>query len=111
LNSSKKPFYSHDIIAKQFKQLLDEGDNRYLYQLRHSFATMMITEHEDPLWVSGMLGHKSSEITLKTYAKAYKLARDKNKRQKRASFLKKGHSVGTVNNLDYHKVPKIGENR
>ena len=72
---------------------------------------MMITEHEDPLWVSGMLGHKSSEITLKTYAKAYKLARDKNKRQKRASFLKKGHSVGTVNNLDYHKVPKIGENR
>lgn len=30
LNSSRKPFYSHDIIAKQFKQLLEEGDTRYL---------------------------------------------------------------------------------
>jgi integrase len=92
LNSSKKPFYSHDIIAKQFKQLLDEGDSRYLYQLRHSFATMMITQGEDILWVSQMLGHKSSDTTLKTYARAYKLYRDKSKRQKRALFLEKGHS-------------------
>jgi len=111
LNSSRKPFYSHDIIAKQFKQLLTDGDTRYLYQLRHSFATMMIAQGEDILWVSRMLGHKSSDITLKTYAKAYKLTRDKSKRQKRASFLEKGHSLGTVNNMHYCKAPNIGENR
>jgi len=111
LNSSRKPFYSHDIIAKQFKQLLEEGDTRYLYQLRHSFATMMITQGEDILWVSGMLGHKGSDITLKTYARVYKLIRDKNKRQKRALFLEKGHSMGTVNNVNYDKAPKLGETR
>lgn len=111
LNSSRKPYYSHDTITVQFKKLLKKRDERYLYQLRHSFATMMITRGEDILWVSRMLGHKSSDITLKTYAKAYELSKDKSKRQKRAEFLEKGHSLGTVNNLDYHKAPKIGENR
>ncbi len=90
LNSSNKPFYSHDIIAKQFKSLLDNEDKRYLYQLRHSFATMMISEGEDILWVSRMLGHKSSDITLKAYAKAYRVSHNKDERKKRALFLEKG---------------------
>lgn len=96
LNSSNKPFYSHDIIAKQFKMLLDEGDTRYLYQLRHSFASLMISMNEDILWVSGMLGHKNSNITLGTYAKAYKLSQKKKERKVRAQFLEKGHSLDTV---------------
>ncbi|QFR43163.1 tyrosine-type recombinase/integrase [Sulfurimonas xiamenensis] len=108
LNSSKLPFYSHDFIAKQFKDLLSKDDKRYLYQLRHSFATMMISEGEDILWVSKMLGHKSSDITLKTYAKAYKISRNKEQRKKRALFLEKRHSLGTVNNLTFQKSQKIG---
>ena len=56
-----------------------------------------------------MLGHKSSDITLKAYAKAYKLYKDKNKRKGRALFLSKGHSMGTVNNITYCKLPKTGE--
>jgi len=58
-----------------------------------------------------MLGHKSSDITFKTYARAYELSKDKSKRQKRAEFLEKGQSLGTVNNADYHKALKIGVNR
>ncbi|OCL96100.1 tyrosine-type recombinase/integrase [Aliarcobacter thereius] len=108
LNSSKLPFYSHDFIAKQFKDLLSKDDRRYLYQLRHSFATMMISEGEDILWVSKMLGHKSSDITLKAYAKAYKISRNKEQRKKRALFLEKRHSLGTVNNLTFQKSQKIG---
>jgi hypothetical protein len=46
-----------------------------------------------------------------TYAIIYELSKDKNKRQKRAEFLEKGHGLGTVNNIDYHKVSKIGENK
>jgi len=99
LNSSNKPFYSHDIIGKQFKALLDKDDKRYLYQIRHSFATMMISEGEDILWVSRMLGHKSSDITLKAYAKAYKISHNKNERKQRALFLEKRHSMGTVEKL------------
>lgn len=99
LNSSNEQFYSHDIIAKQFKSLLDKNDKRYLYQLRHSFATMMISEGEDILWVSSMLGHKSSDITLKAYAKAYKISYNKHERKQRALFLNKRHSEGTVEKL------------
>jgi len=55
-----------------------------------------------------MLGHKSSDITLKTYARAYEVLRDKSKRQKRAAFLEKGHSLGTVNNVDYLKARETG---
>jgi integrase len=90
LNSSNQPFFSHDTIGKQFKALLDKGDKRYLYHLRHSFATMMISEGEDILWVSRMLGHKSSDITLKAYAKAYRISHNKNERKQRALFLEKG---------------------
>lgn len=108
LNSSGNKFYSHDIIAVRFKRLLANGDKRYLYQLRHSFASMMIANGEDILWVSKMLGHKNSDITLKTYAKAYTLSKDKSQRPKRAQFLEKGHSLGTVNNIGYSKAQEIG---
>lgn len=76
-----KPFYSYDIIAVHFKKLLDENDKRYLYQLRHSFASLMISEEEDVLWVSRMMGHKSLDITLKTYSKAYSIIQDKKGRR------------------------------
>lgn len=99
LNSSNEQFYSHDVIAKQFKSLLDKNDKRYLYQLRHSFATIMISEGEDILWVSSMLGHKSSDITLKAYAKAYKISHNKYERKQRALFLNKRHSEGIVEKL------------
>ena len=99
------------MITKKFKTLLDVNDKRYLYQLRHSFATMMISEGEDILWVSAMLGHKNSDITLKSYAKAYDISRDKDSRKERALFLNKGHSMGTLNNVTYGEPLKIGVNK
>ena len=55
---------------------------RNLYQMRHSFASMMIANGEDILWVSNMLGHKNSNITLSTYAKYMK-----NDKKTRGRFL------------------------
>lgn len=108
LNKDKKTFYSHDTIAKQFKDLLNDGDPRYLYQLRHTFASLMISNNEDSLWVSQMMGHKSSDITLKVYAKASKVMKDKNARKKRASFLDNWHKSGTANNALFDKPQEIG---
>ena len=65
---------------------------------------MMISEGKDILWVSRMLGHKSSDITLKIYAKAYRISHNKNERKQRALFLEKGHSLGTVDNLYLNKA-------
>jgi integrase len=111
LNSSSKPFYSHDTIAKQFKELLDDKDKRYLYQLRHTFASLMLTNDEDIAWVSQMMGHKNPDITLKVYASAYRLAKDKKLRKKRANFLDNWHKSGTANNPMFDKPHEIGVSR
>lgn len=53
-----------------------------MYQLRHTFASLMISNGEDILWVSSMLGHKNANITLQVYAKYVK-----SEKKKRGSFL------------------------
>ena len=111
LTRFNKPYYSHDVIAKQFKDLLDEDDSRYLYQLRHSFATLMISEGEDILWVSRIMGHKNANITLQIYAKAYKVIQDKKQRKQRATFLDDWHKSVTINNTKYEKAQEIGVQR
>jgi len=74
LNSSNKPFYSHDIIGVNFKKILKKAiiKERVLYQLRHTFASQMISKGADIVWVSKMLGHKDVSITLKIYTKFIK---------------------------------------
>ncbi len=74
LSYFKKPFYSHDIISKRFKELLKNIGikERKLYNLRHTFASTMITQGINILWVSKMLGHKDISITLKIYTKFIK---------------------------------------
>ena len=69
LNSSKKSFYSHDIINLLIHKRLDKLgiESRSLYQFRHSFASRMIKNGIDITWVSKMLGHKNSAITLEVY--------------------------------------------
>ena len=50
--------------------------------MRHTFASMMISNREDILWVSNMLGLTTSAMTLTKYAK-YVV----NKEKKRGTFL------------------------
>jgi len=69
VNSSNYRFYSHDIINLLMKKRLVKYNIpvRSLYQLRHSFASRMIKSGVDITWVSKMLGHKNSAITLEVY--------------------------------------------
>lgn len=55
---------------------------RNLYQMRHTFASLMIANGEDVLWVSNMLGHKDSSMTLEIYARYVKQTN-----RKRGTFL------------------------
>ena len=54
-----------------WRRLLDKCklEGRGIYQTRHSFASNMLSNKEDALWVSSMLGHKSLNITLEKYTK------------------------------------------
>lgn len=82
-----EPYNTCDKIAAHYWQpALKELGLKYrnLYQMRHSFASLMISSGEDILWVSNMLGHKDSSLTLEKYAR-YVKSNDK----KRAQFLVK----------------------
>uniref|UniRef100_UPI004047BCA9 tyrosine-type recombinase/integrase n=1 Tax=Aliarcobacter sp. TaxID=2321116 RepID=UPI004047BCA9 len=73
-NRFGKRFYSHAGPSKVFKSRLKQHNikYRYLYQLRHTFASRYISRLSDGvniLWVSKMLGHKDVSITLNTYTK------------------------------------------
>ena len=60
-----------------------ELDYRPIYHTRHTFASLMLSNNEDILWVSNMLGHTDSTMTLSKYSRYIK--RDK---KKRGQFLK-----------------------
>lgn len=42
---------------------------RYVYQLRHTFATWALSSGENPLWVARMMGHKDVNVLYRHYAK------------------------------------------
>jgi len=71
LNQSNMPFYNHDVIGVNFRKILKQSGvkARPLYNLRHTFASQMISRGADITWVSKMLGHKDVSITLKIYTK------------------------------------------
>jgi len=62
---------------------LSNLEYRPIYHTRHTFATVMIENNEDILWVSNMLGHVNSTMTLSKYARYIKRAN-----KERATFLK-----------------------
>ncbi|XOB62962.1 tyrosine-type recombinase/integrase [Campylobacterota bacterium DY0563] len=66
-----KHFLDSNSLASNWKRLLKKCNlkTRGIYQLRHSFASNMLSNGEDLLWVSSMLGHKSANITLEKYTK------------------------------------------
>ena len=66
-----EPYKKTDNISSHFwRKLLKEQNIEYrnMYQMRHTFASLMISKGENILWVSKMLGHKDTSMTLDVYA-------------------------------------------
>jgi integrase len=63
---------------------------RSLHNTRHTFASIMLNNGIEPMWVSNTLGHESIEITLRVYAKY--LPR---KEKMSLPFLEKRYKNGT----------------
>lgn len=62
---------SNKVMRKKWYELLEKAglEKRALYQTRHTFATLMLTQNEEVLWISAMLGHKSLSTTYTHYVK------------------------------------------
>ncbi len=76
--------FANSYLEKEYKSLLKALNIEYrrAYNTRHSFASLMLSKNEPPLWVSFMLGHKNTQITFSTYAKYIPV-----KRQNYGSFI------------------------
>jgi integrase len=42
---------------------------RTMYQTRHTFASLMLSHGEDPLWIARMLGHTTLQMVFQHYGK------------------------------------------
>lgn len=72
-------------FQKAFKALLKALNlkDRKLYTTRHTFASLMLSQGEEAMWVSKTLGHKDLNTTYKTYSHYIP-----NQGKERAKFLK-----------------------
>ncbi len=85
LNDASEHFYDIKRIRNtHWKRVLKKCGLEYrpIYHTRHTFATVMLENGEDILWVSNMLGHTDSTMTLSRYARYIK-----RENKKRAAFL------------------------
>lgn len=87
---SNTHFYGH--FQRVLKKL--SFDIRSLHNTRHTFASMMLNNGIDPLWVSATLGHENLQITLNTYTHYMP-----KKEKMSIGFLEKRYKNDTNNNL------------
>ena len=92
--NQKGSFYgTNTLFYRQYqKLLLDLGlEKRALHNTRHTFASMMLNNKIDPLWVSSTLGHESLNITLSIYTHYMP-----KKEKMSIGFLEKRYKNGTA---------------
>ncbi len=58
------------MFQRAFRALLNALNlkDRKLYTTRHTFASLMLSQGEEPMWVSKTLGHKDLNTTYSTYS-------------------------------------------
>lgn len=93
LNSKQSHYTQGSHLLLKFTDLLKELNlqRRTLHSARHTFASMMLNNGIDPMWVSATLGHENVKITLEIYA--HFLPR---KEKMKIEFLKNRYKNGTV---------------
>lgn len=69
--NTDKNWYSTDGLRKHWVKLFDQLNIKYRnpYQMRHTFASMLVSRGENTYKVSKYLGHKDTEMVIKIYGK------------------------------------------
>lgn len=92
LNKKNTHFSSNDIFYRSYQEILKKLnlEKRSLHNTRHTFASMMLNNGIDSLWVSATLGHENLQITLSIYTHFIP-----KKEKMQISFLEKRYKSGT----------------
>ncbi|WP_455756610.1 tyrosine-type recombinase/integrase [Sulfurimonas sp.] len=71
LKQDGKHYANNSLFYNTYRETLEKIDieKRSLHNTRHTFASMMLNNGIEPLWVSNTLGHRDLSITLQVYAK------------------------------------------
>jgi integrase len=95
LNNKGNPYFSSDALNTSLEKILKvcKIPKRTLYNTRHTFASLMLTNNENIMWVSQMLGHKTANFTFEKYARFIK-----EDVKNRAKFIQEWHIFGTHDN-------------
>lgn len=66
-----QPLEVNNLRNRYWKPALERARlrDRTMYQTRHTFASLMLSHGEDPLWVARMLGHESTAMLYRHYGK------------------------------------------
>jgi integrase len=93
LNSNGAYYGNNSTIYYKYCTLLKELglEHRSLHNTRHTFASIMLNNGIEPMWVSNTLGHENLDITLKIYA--HFMPR---KEKMSIKFLEKRYKSGTM---------------
>ena len=79
LNKKGKIYAGSNALQYVWKKVLKKENIKYrnAHQIRHTFASLMLSNGEDLLWVSQMLGHVSPTITLNSYSSFIRTKKDR----------------------------------
>jgi integrase len=66
-----KDWHEAKALARAFRKACKEAGvrYRYVYQLRHSFASRALSAGENPLWVARYMGHTDVGMVTRHYGK------------------------------------------
>ena len=91
------PLDVNNLRNKVWYPALKKGNlrKRTMYQTRHTFASLMLSHGEDPLWIAQMLGHTTMQMVFQHYGK---FIRNRSRRDG-LRFLKGFEEAGMVTTL------------
>ena len=69
--NTNKPYTDSNIIGSAWRKLLSKTDiePRNSYQMRHTYASTLLMNGENPWWLATQMGHENTEMIFKHYGK------------------------------------------
>lgn len=85
------PWVGDDPLKKRWARILRKAGVRYRnpYQTRHTFASVLLSAGQSPLYVAKQMGHRDTEMITRHYGRWIEQGNDEETRQRLSAFFAK----------------------